>query len=165
MSSIIENRELSSDITLCSPLSKLTFLSTSAVTVPDDQCNSRLLGKFDLSAYKYIKSVQIGDTNMYYTKTFMIHGLLELSSIVIGVNSFTQKQNTYGDDPTRSFHISSCKELKSIEIGQYSFSDYGGEFEMKNLPSLQSITMGEVSLATYNFCNAEFTLQSTLLLH
>ena len=73
---------------------------------------------------------------MYYTKTFMIHGLLELS-------------------------ITSCKELKSIEIGPYSFSDYGGEFEMKNLPSLQSITMGEVSLATYNFCNAEFTLQST----
>ena len=98
---------------------------------------------------------------MYYTKTFMIRGLLELSSIVIGVNSFTTKLNNNGDDPTRSFHISSCKELKSIEIGQYSFSDYGGEFEMKNLPSLQSITIGEVSLGTYNFCNAEFTLQST----
>lgn len=100
---------------------------------------------------------------MYYTKTFMIHGLLELSSIVIGVNSFTAKINTYGDDASRSFHITSCKELKSIEIGRYSFSDYSGEFELKNLPSLQSITMGEVSLGTYSFCSAPFTIQSTLL--
>ena len=154
---------MSSDITLCSPLSKLTFLSTSAITVPDDQCNSRLLGKFDLSAYKYIKSVQIGDTNMYYTKTFMIHGLLELSSIVIGVNSFTTKLNNNGDDPTRSFHISSCKELKSIEIGQYSFSDYGGEFEMKNLPSLQSIHIGNTYDYAYNFFLSSFVLEGIFL--
>lgn len=100
---------------------------------------------------------------MYYTKTFMIHGLLELSSIVIGVNSFTTKLNNNGDDASRSFHITSCKELKSIEIGRYSFSDYSGEFELKNLPSLQSITMGEVSLGTYSFCSAPFTIQSTPL--
>ena len=163
LSSIIENRQLSKDINLCVPLSKLTFLSTSDVTVPDDQCNSRLLSIFDLSAYKFIKSLQVGDTNMYYVKTFMVHGLLELSKIVIGANSFTKKMNTYGDDASRSFHIASCKELKSIEIGSYSFSDYAGEFEMKNLPSLQSITIGTTYSTSYNFFWSSFVLQGTFL--
>ena len=56
----------------------------------------------------------------------------------------------------------SCKELKSIDIGQYSFSDYSGEFELKNLPSLQSINIGTVNTAAYNFFFSSFIVQGIL---
>ena len=40
------------------------------------------------------------------------------------------------------FHISSCPKLGSIQIGDYSFTDYHS-FELTNLPSLKSIEIGE----------------------
>ena len=40
------------------------------------------------------------------------------------------------------FHILNCESLESIDIGEYSFSDFGGDFELKNLPQLQSIQIG-----------------------
>ena len=64
---------------------------------------------------------------------------------------------TWGDESSPmfnnsgSFHILNCEELKSIDIGKYSFSDFGGEFELKNLPQLQSINIGTI---TYDY---EFT--------
>ena len=34
------------------------------------------------------------------------------------------------------------------------FSDYGGEFELKNLPKLYSIKIGEIGKDSYNFCSS-----------
>ena len=159
---MIENRQLDVDLSFCPPLSKLSYLSSSAVSVPNDECNSPFLKRLDLSPFKFLKSIEIGNTNMYYTKTFIVYGLLQISSIVIGVNSFTSNPNSYETDLTKSFHIMSCKELKSIDIGQYSFSDYSGEFELKNLPSLQSINIGTVNTAAYNFFFSSFVVQGIL---
>ena len=77
-------------------------------------------------------------------KTFKIDGLNRLKTIKIGNNSFTHKKNSYGNDASKSFHILNCESLESIEIGEYSFSDYAGEFELKNLPQLQSIQIGTI---------------------
>ena len=51
-----------------------------------------------------------------------------------------------------------CESLKSIQIGQYSFSDYGGEFELKNLPQLQSIQIGIIGSKSYNFYGSSLIL-------
>ena len=61
---------------------------------------------------------------------------MDLKSLVIGSNSFSMD---YGDHSFRSFRILNCDKLESIEIGSFSFSDYGDEFELRNLPSLLSI--------------------------
>ena len=63
------------------------------------------------------------------------------------MNSFTQQidnWDTIDTDSSRSFHISNCAELESIEIGRFSFSDYAGGFELRNLPSLTSIKIGSI---------------------
>ena len=60
------------------------------------------------------------------------------------MNSFTKKKNNYGNDSSRSFHLLNCNELESIDIGRYSFSDYGGEFKLDNLPILESIKIGSI---------------------
>ena len=88
-----------------------------------------------------LESIEIGDDCFRSVKIFRIEGLNRLKTIKIGINSFTQRN---GGDKSKSFHILNCESLESIQIGKYSFSDFGGEFELKNLPQLQSIQIGTV---------------------
>ena len=79
------------------------------------------------------------------------------------MNSFTKKKNRYGDDPSRSFSISNCVELKSIEIGRYSFSDYAGGFELVNLPKLSTIKIGEIGrYDSHNFYYSSFEIKGII---
>ena len=93
---------------------------------------------------------------------FKIDGLNHLKSIKIGNNSFTKNKNSNGDDDSRSFSILNCNELKSIEIGRYSFSGYSGLFELKNLPKLSSIKIGEIGNDSYNFYYSSFVLKGII---
>ena len=100
--------------------------------------------KLNLHKYKWLQSIEIGDDCFGSVKTFQIDGLNRLKTIKIGNNSFTQKKNDCGNDESKSFHVLNCESLESIQIGEYSFSDYAGEFELKNLPQLRSIQIGTI---------------------
>ena len=100
-----------------------------------------------------IESIEIGDNCFSNVNEYLINGLNELKSMRIGSNSFTNKLNSYGNDESKSFHILNCESLESIEIGEYSFSDYAGEFELKNLSKLQSLIIGSNTSNSYNFYN------------
>ena len=94
---------------------------------------------------------------------FVIDGLNELISLVIGPNSFTKIKNDYHEnDCSRSFSISNCDKLKSIEIGRFSFSDYGGLFELRNLPKLSTIKIGEIGSESCNFYYSSFVIQGII---
>ena len=97
-------------------------------------------------------------------KTFKINRLNRLKTIKIGNNSFTQKKNSAGDDKSKSFHILNCESLESIQIGNYSFSDFGGEFELKNLPQLLSIQIGTIGRYSYNFYWSSFVIRGIELI-
>ena len=59
-----------------------------------------------------------------------------------------------------SFHILNCELLESFEVGEYSFSDFAGEFELKNLPQLQSIQIGTIgSDYSYSFRCCSFVIR------
>ena len=95
--------------------------------------------------------------------TFRIDGLNKLNSLKIGINSFTHMKNiggTFGDI-SKSFHILNCNELISIDIGKYSFNDFGGEFELKNLPKLQYINIGFIG--DYDYSSSNFYLSSFII--
>ena len=100
-----------------------------------------------------LESIEIGNNKFNKVKSLIIDGLNELKSMRIGSNSFTGSLNSYGNDIDKSFHILNCAKLESIEIGRYSFSDYAGEFELKNLPKLQSLIIGSSTSNSYNFYN------------
>ena len=70
---------------------------------------------------------------------FELDGLCELESVEIGQKSFRIDERDKNDGSCR---IVNCRKLKSIQIGYESFEDYHS-FELNNLPSLQSIDMGE----------------------
>ena len=105
------------------------------------------------------EELEIGDNSFGSVSTFQIDGLNQLKIIKIGKNSFTQRKNSYGNDASKSFHILNCESLESIEIGEYSFSDYAGEFELKNLPQLQSIQIGTIGSTSYNFYYSSFVIR------
>ena len=115
-----------------------------SIVIPNWTCNDIDYTIFDFSRFTEIESIEIGDDCFGSVQTFKIEGLNRLKTIKIGNKSFTQKKNWYGSDKSKSFHILNCESLKSIQIGEYSFSDFGGEFELKNLPQLQSIHIGAI---------------------
>ena len=106
-----------------------------------------------------LESIEIGNNCFESVKTFKIDGLNRLKTIIIGNNSFTQENDDWEDDSSKSFHILNCESLESIQIGEYSFSDFGGEFELKNLPQLQSIQIGTIGSDSNNFYYSSFVIR------
>lgn len=92
--------------------------------------------EFVLISLPKLKTIDIGSGSFGVTRTFRLENLKELQSIMIGANSFV----------ARGLHsllrIANCKSLISIQFSDRSFSDYQS-IELRGLPSLQSIVMGE----------------------
>ena len=131
-----------------------------------DNC---VLVDWDVSWLLNLESIEIGDDCFESVQTFQIDGLNRLKTIKIGSNSFTllkesnwnyRKANTQ----SKSFHILNCESLESIQIGEYSFSDFGGEFELKNLPQLQTIQIGTVGKDSRNFFWCSFVIRGIELI-
>ena len=106
---------------------------------------------FLLSNLGKLISITIGDECFKPLSTFNLNGLGSLVTLTIGSNSFTEHPYSFGNDASKSFHILNCNKLDKVTLGQYSFSDYGGEFELNNLPELQRLQIGYKNAYSYNF--------------
>ena len=143
---------------------ELLFYQSEAVTdlvISNNLCNDYTASMIDFTQYTNLESLEIGDSNFQHVSEFVIDGFDELKSLKIGENSFTKNKNSYGNDSSRSFSVLNCVELESIEIGRYSFSDYGGGFELKNLPKLSTIKIGEIGTAS-NFYYSSFEIKGII---
>ena len=135
-----------------------------SIRIPDSACNDIDYTIFDFTRFTLVISIEIGDDCFKSVQTFKIEGLSKLRSIKIGNNSFTQMKKANWDsskanNQSRSFHILDCESLESIQIGEYSFSDFGGEFELSNLKSLKSIQIGTIGSESRNFCCSSFVIR------
>ena len=122
---------------------------------------------FDFSRFTDLEYLEIGSDSFGYVDTFIIDGLNNLTTLKIGQNSFTVNKNGNSEEvESKSFHIINCESLESIDIDSYSFTDFAGEFELVNLPSLQSIRIGDTdSWNSYNFYYSSFVLRGFKLKH
>ena len=134
--------------------------SVTSLFIPDWSCNDLHHAMFDFSRFSVIESIEIGNDCFGSVKTFEIKGLNRLKTIKIGNNSFTQTKNSSGKNESKSFYILNCESLESIQIGKYSFSDFAGDFELKNLPQLQSIQIGDTESDSYNFYSSFLEIDS-----
>ena len=91
-------------------------MNVTNLIISSNSCND--LTSLNLNKYRYLKSIEIGDDCFENVELFNIDGLNELNSLKIGMNSFTKKKNSWGNDSSRSFSILNCIELESIEIGR-----------------------------------------------
>ena len=111
-----------------------------ALTVTANSCNDNNIYVVDLSSFKFLRSVVIGNSCFGYVLAFSIVGLNWLESVSIGYRSF-------GSDGSllvgSEFKIVNCPQLKSLSIGYWSFRRYNG-FELSELPQLISVVMSSL---------------------
>ena len=88
--------------------------------------------------------------------------LNELQNVEIGLNSFTNNTDWYGNDPNRHFYLKNCPKLESLRIGSYSFFDYS-VIEIESVDALEVIEMGDLNEKSYNFYYASLVLKSILI--
>ena len=98
------------------------------------------LSGFDVDCLKGIGRLKIGNDCFKKVNRFVIDGLNELKSIIIGKYSF--RLNFYYSRFLSSCVIMNCDQLNEIQIGYESFYRYES-FELKNLPSLISIQLDD----------------------
>ena len=156
------------------------------IRIGSGECNNEKYTVLDLSVFKNLKSIVIGDGSYMYVNGVNTNGLNKLESIVIGdecfinvnevkmiglselesveigENSFTKKKNSAGDDPNRHFYMKNCPKLKSLKMGRYSFSDYT-VCEIENVDALQVIEMGDLYKVSHSFYHASLELKSILI--
>ena len=112
---------------------------------------------FNIVGLDYLKTIIIGDDCFESVMTLNMDRLNQLKTIKIGNNSCTQMVSYMWDwdkanNKSKSFYILNCESLESIQIGEYSFSDFAGECILQNLPQLQSIRIGTIGRWSGNFC-------------
>ena len=127
------------------------------ITVANNSMNDASLTVLDLSRFRRLKKIMIGDECFMHVDELRLIGLSELKSVEIGMYSFTKHKSNYGNDPNRHFYLKNCPKLKSLKIGDYSFSDYS-VIEIENVNVLEVIEMGD-----YNFAYASLELKSILI--
>ena len=130
--------------------------NTTLIHLPDKTCNDLDYSIFNFSRFSLLEELEIGDDSFSNVNEFVIDGLYELKYIKIGINSFS----SYDEQST--FQILNCDKLESIEIGRYSFSNYGGLFELVNLPKLSTIKVGEIGIDSSNFYYSSFVIQGII---
>ena len=133
----------------------IQIIVDNAVGVPD-------FSALDLTRFSKLESLVIGDNCFSYVTEVKMVGLKALESVEIGMNSFTQHKNDYGNDSNRHFYVKNCPKLKSLKIGLFSFSDYT-VCEIENVDALEVIEMGELNEESYNFAYASLELKSILI--
>ena len=109
-----------------------------ALTVTASSCNDNNIYVVDLSSFKFLRSVVIGNSCFQYVQLFSIVGLNWLESVRIGEYSFGSDGSLWEGS---EFKIVNCPQLKSLSIGYRSFGRYNG-FELCQLPQLKSVVIG-----------------------
>ena len=155
-----------STVVTVSTVGELNTLNSAVteLTVSNNSLNDASLTVLDLTRFKRLKKMVIGDECFMYVKEVKLIGLSELESVEIGMNSFTKYKDTYQitPDPNRHFYLKNCPKLKSLKMGRYSFSDYT-VIEIENVDALEVIEMGELDEWSCNFHGASLELMSILI--
>ena len=130
------------------------------LTVSNNSLNDASLTVLDLTRFRRLKRIVIGDECFMNVIEVKLIGMSDLESVEIGKNCFTKKRNSWGNDPNRHFYLKNCPKLRSLKMGRYSFSDYS-VIEIENVDALESIEMGEYD-ESCNFSYASLELKSIL---
>ena len=143
---------------------QLNSLNTkvSEIAIPSNSLNEASLTVLDLSRFRRLKKLVIGDECFMNVKETRLTGLYYLESVAIGKNSFTQHKNSFGQDSNRHSYLKDCPKLKSLKIGRYSFSDYT-VIEIENVDALEVIEIGDLNNWSPSFNTASLELKSILI--
>ena len=135
---------------------------SSEIVIGNGECDGYVWSVLDMSVYRGLKRLEIGGGNFENVRELRLIGLSELESVEIGEKCFTQYRNWYVNDSNRHFYLKNCPKLKSLKIGEYSFSEYT-VIEIENVDALEVVEMGDLDDESYNFHGASLELKSILI--
>ena len=101
---------------------------------------------FDSDCLKGIERLEIGNDCFTKVTRFVIAGLNEMRSMIIGEKSFKLDKNTRWET---NVCVMNCDQLNEIHIEEKLFFWYES-FELKNLPSLISIQLDDWAFINYH---------------
>ena len=104
----------------------------------NDDCGDISKMKMDLSEFKKLKRIELGNKCFQNVREFVVDGLESLESVKFGRNCFRISWEERNDGLCR---ITNCPNLRQLEIGNNCFFDFKS-FELSNVNSLQSIEFG-----------------------
>ena len=109
---------------------------------------------FSINTLPSLEIIDIGnDCFNAFSSQVAFNDFPELLSLKIGNNSFyNEDSNTQINRP---FSIYNNSKLLSIEIGEYSFGNYNGDFKVMSNPELQNLTIGSIENESNNFMYVE----------
>ena len=118
----------------------------------------------DLSRFRRLKKLVIGEECFRYVNELKMTGLYYLESVVIGKNCFTKCKNGWDNhgETDRRFELKDCPKLKELKVGVFSFNDYMG-CEIENVDALEVIAMGNGNEWSDSFRFASLELKSILV--
>ena len=105
----------------------------------------REASSFSISSLSSLESFEIGDYCFRSITSFVLYRIPNLVTLKIGQTSFTPSLSSSMGDTSTIFTIKECDKLESIEIGEMSFTDYAGSFQIATLPSLKRLIIGSTS--------------------
>ena len=142
-------------------MAELNALDSSVETIIVDTngCNDQSFTVLNLTRFVNLKALEIGDYSFTYVKEVYMTGLSKLESVIIGCEGFRVRKGYFYRNNKLQFHLRDCVSLRELKIGRWSFYEYG-VCEIDNLPSLETIDIGDVDAWSNNFVYASLELKS-----
>ena len=119
----------------------------------------RLFKRFEVAGVPSLETIRVGNDCFANVNEVDLNGLSGLKRVVVGMNSFTLKKSSYGNDPTRDFSVRNCPALVTLNVGRFSFSDYS-VCVIEGVNALETIEIGDLNEKSYNFYAASLELKS-----
>ena len=135
-----------------------TDKTVEVMSVSDNCCNEEEMTELDLRGFVNLRKIKVGNECFNSVNEVKLIGLSELESVEIEKNSFTKKKSSFGNNPNRHFYLRDCPRMKSLKMGDCSFSDYT-VLEIENVDALEVIEMD----GSFNFDSASLELKSILI--
>lgn len=136
-------------IIICSEITDLSQFQSlprlvKTITVKDNTCNTASSTALSLIAFNGLTHITIGNNALKNIQQFTISTLPSLQAIQIGSCSLSTQCGGVPSVPSSIFntYIINCPTLKTISIGDYSFSQYA-LFNLNDLPCLEEILIGK----------------------
>ena len=143
ISQLEKNEEDKQKLTICAGLNFTQPRGIEELIIGDnsfnESCDDLSKMKMDLSEFKKLKRIEIGNDCLQHIREFVIDGLERLESVKIGKKCFYIDDNERDDGICR---IRNCPNLRQLEIDKYSFWNFKS-FEISHLNSIQSIKFGK----------------------
>lgn len=127
--------------------------------IPSDSCNEGEFTQFILSSFSALKWIEIGDNSLINVRDVSIQGMPQLTRLTIGAHSFSPSVTLYDIESNGgSFVLKDCEMLEEVKIDILSFASYQS-CTLSNLPTLQSLIIGDYKQLSNCFYNAPLQLK------